>query len=147
MRLVSIKGFEEGSEKNEWRQDNKSTRKEVEEAEWQGSFKAMDPVIRSVLRARGYPLLSRKLRDILNSCPSFWCHYKCMTELRWHKPVNGNDIWDFLHVAMAVPYVDCLASDGGTKSILCAGPLGMDKKFGIRVISEENDLIDWLQGV
>jgi hypothetical protein len=52
-----------------------------------------------------------------------------MTELRWHKRVKGNNMWDFLHAAMAVPYVDCLASDRGTKSIICAGTLGMDKNL------------------
>jgi hypothetical protein len=56
-----------------------------------------------------------------------------------------NDIWDFLHVAMAAPYVDCLATDGSTRSILCAGTLKMDKKFGTRVISKDTELIDWLK--
>ena len=50
---------------------------------------------------------------------------------------------------MAVPYVDCLATDGGTRHI-CADVLKMDKKFGTRIISpdtKDTKLRDWLQGV
>jgi hypothetical protein len=158
-----VKGAQQ---ENEWRRDNKSTRKKVEEEEWIGTFRALNPAMLIVfyekseqdatlrklfletqnkILARSYHTLRRELRDKLDSCRSFWCHYQCMTELRWHKPVRENDIWDFLHVAMAVPYVDCLATDGSAKSIVCAGTLGMAKKFGTRVISQENDLIDWLK--
>jgi hypothetical protein len=140
-------GFSErAQQENKWRQDNKSTRKIVEEAERNATLQALCPEILSVLRARGYPLPSRKLRDILDACPSFWCHYHYVTELRLNRPTKGNDMWDFLHAAMAVPYVDCLAIDRGARHI-CADTLKMDKKFGTRIISEKNDLKDWLQGV
>jgi hypothetical protein len=137
--------LERAQQENELRQNNKPTRKEIEEAERWAVLWEMNCEIRSVLRARGYPPLKNMMRDILDRCPSFWCHYKYSTELRCHKPAKGNDLWDSLHIAMAVAYVDCLACDGATKSIMCAGTLGMDKKFGTRIISEENDLIDWLK--
>jgi len=74
-------GFSErAQQENELRRGIKLTRKKVEEAEWQGTVRALYPVMRSVLRAHGYPLPIRKLRDILDACPSFWCHYKYMTE-------------------------------------------------------------------
>ena len=140
-------GFSErAQQENKWRRDNEPTRKIVEEAERDATRLALSPEILSVLRARGYPPLSRKLRDILDSCPSFWCHYKYMTELRGDREVKGNDIWDFLHVATAVPYVDCLASDSATRHT-CVSLLKMDKKFGTRIISGENDLKDWLKDV
>jgi hypothetical protein len=152
-RGIYAAGIEQGfseraQQENELRRDNKLTWKMVEEAERQGTFREMKPVILRVLRALGYPLLSRKLRDILDSCPSFWCHYKYTTELRLHRRVKRNDMWDFLHAAMAVPYVDCLAADGGIRHI-CADVLKMDKKFGTRIISlsQGPGLIDWLQGV
>jgi hypothetical protein len=157
-------GFlERAQQENELRQKNQSTRKELEESEWNGTFRALspamlsvlaeefkrDPTLRelireivSVLLFRRYP--SRKLRDILDSCPSFWWHYKCMTALRWDRPTEGNDMWDFLHAAMAVPYVDCLATDGGTRHI-CAIVLRRDKKFVTRITSQVPELIDWLK--
>lgn len=156
-------GFSERSQQqNEWRQKNQPTRKKIEEDEWNATFMGLLLTIRSVLaeKSEWYATLSRilsmrlapsyrilmkelgdrrrELGDKLDSCPSFRCHYKYMTQLRLHRRVEGNDIWDFFHATMA-PYVDCLATDNATRHI-CVSMLGMDK-----VISKDTELIDWLK--
>lgn len=120
--------------------------KEIEKAEFAAMVQTLLPQIWSVLRVAD-PHLIQKMQgeqiQILECCPTFWCHYKTMAALRSNRPVKGNDIWDFLHVASAAPYVDCLACDGGTRHI-CSNVLGMDSKYGARILSSDEDLIKWV---
>jgi hypothetical protein len=144
-------GFEEKSqEEGKWRQQNVVTSKAVEPAEFWGTLQELSTEIQHVLQTID-PKLSRNLESrliiILDSCPSFWCHYKIMSKLRLDRPaVEENDIWDFLHVSLAVPYVDCLACDKATRH-LCSNVLGMNKKYGTQILSGEYELLAWLQSL
>ncbi len=140
-------GFmEKAIEEHDWRSKNQVPLKEIEEAEFAAMVQTLLPQIWSVLRAAD-PRLIQKMQgeeiQILECCPTFWCGYKLMAALRSNQPVKGNDIWDFLHVASAAPYVDCLACDKGTRHI-CSNLLGMDSKYGTCILSSEKDLTKWV---
>jgi hypothetical protein len=144
-------GFSEMSrQEGERRQQNLATPQAIEEAEFAGTFQELSPVIQLVLQTIDPKLshdLDNRLKSILESCPSFWCNYKVMTAIRLNRPgVKENDLWDFLHVVPAVPNVDCLACDSATRH-LCTNVLKMDKKYGTRIVSQESELMQWLQSL
>jgi len=92
----------------------------------------------------GIPQFSgEEFRQLLNTCPTFWCIYKGMAPIRWGGRVNGNDIWDVLHIGSVTPYVECLACDRGTRHVYTE-MLHADQRFETHIISQEAYLFEWL---
>ena len=84
---------------------------------------------------------------LLDQCSTFYCNYKLVSALRSSRlRVKENDLWDLEHAATALPYVDCFACDGGTRH-LCSDMLHLDDRFGTKILSSVDDLIDWIQSV
>lgn len=124
----------------EWAKKQKLTRKQIEKAEFQSLRDAILPDISPVIETT---CSGTRMLEILDDCPTFWCIYQAYTALRRRGSVKQNDIWDVLNIAPAIPYVDCVASDRGTRHIF-KQQLGAEKRYGSRIISSESDLLLWL---
>jgi hypothetical protein len=137
-----------------WRTDNQSDWNSVEQAEFAASVRVLLPQIFGSVISLTSPLLRKlstksneEIADLPNQCPSFWCTYKLMTALRSNRTrISENDLWDLEHVASALPYVDCLACDGGTRH-LSSEVLELDKKYGTVVLSNIADLVRWIKRI
>lgn len=92
-------------------------------------------------------LSKNRARAVLLACPAFVAEYRLVAFLRSNrKQVRPNDLWDVLHVANALPYVDCLGCDGGTRH-LCEQMLPYLPPRGAPavVVSSPQGLLDWLK--
>ena len=139
---------ERALQEREWRRENIPSRLGVEHAEFEGTFQALRPTMLRVISTVDPDGLRNwkmdELISLLDECPSFWCSYKMMSAARNNRPaLIENDVWDFLNVAFAVPYVDCLACDNATRHI-CSNVLSMDQKYGTRIVSRWEDFLAWL---
>jgi len=136
-------------QEKEWRGKNNLSRSDIEQAEFASTaYSFMPTILESLLDAdiRTIQKLSSEndKANILRQCPTFWCEYRLITELRLNKvQLTENDLWDLQHVASALPYVDCVACDGMTRH-LCSDVLKLDKKYGTTVISKLSDLKNWI---
>ena len=82
--------------------------------------------------------------ELLNACPMFWCEYRLMAAARANRPkLTENDFWDLTHLATALPYANCVACDSPARHI-CNQVLRVEQRFGVTVIDNEGDLLDWL---
>jgi len=92
-------------------------------------------------------LSKSKSRALLLACSAFVAEYRLVAFLRSNrKKVRPNDLWDVLHVANALPYVDCLGCDRGTRH-LCEQTLPYLPSRGDSavVVSSPQGLLDWLK--
>jgi hypothetical protein len=135
----------------EWREKNRVSRRDIEQAEFASTARSFMPIMIAALLGTDTTSLQRlssenDKAEILKRCPTFWCEYHLMAELRIHKAqLKENDLWDLQHVASALPYVDCVACDNPTRH-LCSDVLRLDKRYGTTVISTISDLKDWITG-
>jgi len=137
-----------------WKKNHIVDWKNIEQAEFKATLRAMLPVILSA--TNGIPISNLEFQtttsekdktSLLNNCPTFWCHYQLMTALRSNrKYLEENDFWDIEHTASAVPYVEFFASDAGTRHI-CSDVLKLDKKYKTVIFSKIDDLIVWLESL
>jgi hypothetical protein len=136
----------------DWRQNHSDSWDTIEQAEFAATVRAVLPQIFSspadIAPSSFEKLLATSIREkaeVLNQCPTFWCQHKLMTALRSNRAkIDENDLWDLEHVASALPYVSCLACDGGTRH-LCSEVLQLDKRYGTTVISNVDDLVSWME--
>ena len=132
---------------NKWKLDNPTASLEsIEQAEVLGLLHEFLPDILKIIPRKytGVPQFTeREFKELLDSCPTFWCIYKGMAATRWGGRVKGNDIWDVLHVGSVTPYVDCLACDRGTRHIY-KEMLHANQRFGTIIVSQDGDLLNWL---
>lgn len=61
------------------------------------------------------------------------------------KKFSANDILDFQHAALAVPYCDALFCDGPMAHILQTKPLEFDKTYQTAVLSSPEEILQYLQ--
>jgi hypothetical protein len=136
------------------REAHQDPRQIIEQGEFASTVNAVLPQIFSVLISeadKSSPALRNLVatsmedkRALLDQCSSFWCHYQIMTSLRSNRAfLKENDLWDLEHASTALPYVTCFACDGGTRHI-CSDVLGLDKKYETFVVSNVDELINWL---
>lgn len=137
-----------------WREQNEGvSAKEIEQAEFASTVNSLVPhaapfllaeADRSVLM-RLHSISDDEKREMLKTCPTFWCEYKLLAAIRLHKKtLKENDLWDLQHVASATPYVDCLACDGGTRHI-CTQLVRLDKKYGTKIVSKPDEILAWMR--
>jgi hypothetical protein len=136
-----------------WRKQNPNFSTEmIEEAEFASVvrsvlpqiFRAFDP-----LEILSLPkLISTSIdekRELIKQCPTFWCQFKLISTVRSHNlKITENDLWDRMHVATALPYVDCIACDGNTRHI-SSDMLKLDVKYDTTIVSKKKDLLAWLR--
>lgn len=60
------------------------------------------------------------------------------------RKLSANDISDFQHAAVAVPYFDALFCDDGMATMLNGKPLEFGKIYGTDIISRPNEIRDYL---
>lgn len=130
----------------EWegmRSSNKLTMEQIELGEFNDLLREILPgILNQVPLAKADP----HIVDVLRECPTSWCIYKAMSILRTRGKFSGNDIWDVLHVGTAIPYVDCLACYRGMKDVYVER-LRADEKFGMRIVSDEAAMLEWLSDI
>lgn len=143
----SIRMNDEFSKKaDEWerlKDSNTMTMENIERDEFHGLLREILPgILIQEPTARNDDCIA----EVLKVCPTCWCTYKAMAVLRNRGVIRGNDIWDVLHAGAAIPYVDCLACDRGTRNIY-ADRLKADERFGTRIVSDESALFEWLSEI
>ncbi len=141
-------------QKAEWKREHPNEAKNVEQAEFWSTYRVILPQILNAGPEIAFSKLeilsttSQKDKiDLLNNCPTFWCHYQIITALRSNRSnLSENDLWDLEHATSALPYVKCFACDAGTRHV-CSDVLKLDEKYGTNVISKVDDLITWLETI
>ena len=80
---------------------------------------------------------------------TLYVHAMCHTAIRLDKGrrFNGNFIRDIHHGAAAVPYFDAMLTEHPLKVLLTSGTVAVDKLFGCRVVSTEEDVLAYLDGL
>jgi len=63
------------------------------------------------------------------------------------KKFSANDMLDFQHAALAVPYCDALFCDGPMAHILRSKPLEFEKTYETTILSSPDDIVNYLQRV
>jgi hypothetical protein len=63
------------------------------------------------------------------------------------KNFSSNDILDFHHAALSLPYCDALFCDGGMATTLCNKPLGFDKTYNTMISSRPEEIVEYLKGL
>lgn len=63
------------------------------------------------------------------------------------KKFSANDILDFQHAALAVPYCDALFCDGPMAHILRTKPLEFGKVYETIILSDPNEIKNYLQSL
>lgn len=137
------------------KRQKKFTTQEIEEAEFAGAvMSVVDEMTQVIMSLRPealhrYQGLGREeARRILMDCPSFWCDYHMIAGLRSNRAntrLKVNDAWDLQHVVSAAPYVDCLTCDKATHGICMDSRINLECKYGVRIISGSQGLLDWLK--
>ncbi len=145
----------------EWRaQNEQATSREIEQAEFTATVRSRTPQIAQVLMEPGLAVILEnqhglsgkpdderhdELKDILDSCPSFWCKYKLLAAVRSSRQtLSENDLWDLQHVASAAPYVDCLACDRATRHI-CTQEVGIDRRYDTAIVARPSEILAWVR--
>lgn len=124
------------------------------EAEFAATTRSYMPQIANVIMNLGRQKLDSlqglpkgKTRSILLACPAFVAEYRLVASLRSNrKQVQANDLWDVLHVANVLPYVDYLGCDGGSRH-LCELTLPHlpPRANSTVVVSSPQKLLGWLR--
>lgn len=135
---------------------NSNTIDALLEAEFAATAQSYLPQITQVVMSLGTQKLDSlqglsrsKARADLLACPAFVAEYRLVAYLRSNrKHVQPNDFWDVLHVANALPYVDCLGCDGGTRH-LCELTLPHMPPHTNQavVVSHPQALLEWLKSL
>lgn len=142
-------------QEEEWRrQDGEISLAEIERAEFAATVRSLIPQIWQVVTKASTSRLLKPIstslaekRGILEACPTFWCRYRLISALRSNRSkVEVNDLWDFEHVVSAVPYVDCLACDSGTRHI-CTQMVKLDQKYDMKIVSKPDELLEWVRSL
>lgn len=112
------------------------------------------PPIQSIpddLRLRMEDLIYTAFKEdkITNELPSYHipaCLYSYAT---WNtnRILKENDVYDFLHAQLGIPYSDFFLTDGGLKSDLCSELLRLDKIYQTVVISKPEIAIEKLRKI
>jgi len=63
------------------------------------------------------------------------------------KKFSANDLLDFQHAALAVPYCDALFCDGGLAQVLRTKPLEFGKIYETVILSRPNEIVEYLGGL
>lgn len=63
------------------------------------------------------------------------------------KKFSANDMLDFQHAALAVPYCDALFCDGPMAHVLQSKPLEFGKVYNIKILSKPDEILDYLKGL
>lgn len=61
------------------------------------------------------------------------------------KKFCSNDILDFQHAALAVPYCDALFCDGPMAHVLRSRPLEFEKVYATKILSKPDEILEYLQ--
>ena len=60
---------------------------------------------------------------------------------------KANDLFDFEHAAMAMPYFDYFFTEASLCHFVTHPPLAFDKLYGSQVLSREEDVLNLLQSI
>lgn len=134
---------EKAAEWEKWKCSNTMTMEDIERSEFHG---LLSEILPGILIQEPAARTHDRIAEVSKECPTCWCTYKAMAVLRNRGGISGNDIWDVLHAGTAIPYVDCLACDRGTRNIY-ADRLKADERFGTRIVSNESGLSEWLSDI
>ncbi len=63
------------------------------------------------------------------------------------KKFSANDMLDFQHAALAVPYCDALFCDGPMAHVLENKPLEFGKVYETKILSKPDGILDYLQNL
>jgi hypothetical protein len=150
------KGWRQLTEQEaKWREANKEVPSaEIEEAEFTSTVTSVLPQIFRVYmegddltKLRMFSTSLQEKRELVKACPTFWNKYKVIAALRSNRSkLTENDMWDLEHVVSAVPYVDCLACDGGMRHLLTQ-MLSLDKKYRVKIVSTPDEILAWVNSL
>lgn len=81
--------------------------------------------------------------------PSIYVHAMCHATFRRDnvRKFNGNWILDFHHASAAVGYYDAMFTENGLRVLLTEGRLSLQKQFNIQILSDESDVLNYLDGL
>ena len=81
--------------------------------------------------------------------PTLHAQAKCHTAIRRDKrrQLVENDLADFHHASAAVVYCDAFFTEGSLRTLLTSGPVALDKEFNCVVISDEAEVLRYLQAL
>lgn len=84
---------------------------------------------------------------IVSALPTLHVGALCHAAVRWDKKrkLSGNDLMDFHHAQVALPYCDAFLTDGPLRTMLQQGHVGIQKHYTCRIISAPEEAATYLQ--
>jgi hypothetical protein len=88
-----------------------------------------------------------KKNKITNELPSYHIPAALYAATSWDgkKQLTENDVFDFYHAQLAIPYCDVFLTESSLKSLVCSQHLRFDKIYNTEIISDPNEAISKLQ--
>lgn len=97
--------------------------------------------------ARNLIYLLFEKNKITNELPSYHIPAALYAATSWDgtKQLTENDVFDFYHAQLAIPYCDVFLTESSLKSLVCSQHLRFDKIYNTEIISDPNEAVSKLR--